>query len=440
MMRLFTFPLLIFTTLLCLSFSVQAKDSPKNYKEKETKALRAAVYEELMKAQELQQANKNKDALAILNKLKNKSGKRALQPHEIVQLYNFYAYAYIGMEDYPKALNAFETMLKQKDVTLGLARQTKYTMAQLYLSSGEVKKSIAVLNDWFDITDKVTPQAYVLLAQAYLQNKQIDEALPPLKKAFVLAKEQGKEAKENWYSLLQYIYAEKKDYKKQRDALEVLVNRWPKKNYWLALVGVYSELNQEKEQLYAMESAYIQGMLDKESYLVTLAQMLAVEGIPYRAAKVMEKGFTDKLIEPTEKNLERVSDYLRRAQEIDKAIPYQEKAAALSESGEASLRLANLYLLKMDEAKASEAIKQAIKKGGLKNPMDAQMLLGRVSYETQRFADARKAFAKVIKEANKDKKQENKRLQRLAKNAKRWQQSVNQEEKRQVEIKKYLQG
>ncbi|MCY4046088.1 MAG: tetratricopeptide repeat protein [Cellvibrionales bacterium] len=423
-------------SLFVISLNGLAKDSPKNYKEKQTKALRAPVYEALMEAQELQQAGKNKDAIKILDKLKKRSGKRALQAHEWVQLYNFYAYVYLGMENYDQAIKYFEKVLKEKELTLGLARQTKYTLAQLYISQGNPKKGVEVLEDWFDITDKFTPDAYVLLAQAYLQNKQMDNALAPLKKAFALAKEQGKPEKENWYSLLQYIYAEKKDYKKQRDALEVLVNRWPKKNYWLALVGVYSELEQEKEQLFAMKSAYIQGMLDREPYIVTLAQMLAAEGIPYEAAKVMEKGFKDKLVEESEKNLERVADYWRRSQEVKRAIPYQVRAAKMAASGEASLRLAGMYLTDMDETKAVDAIQQALKKGDLRNPLDAQMLLGQAAFQAKRFSEAKKAFAQVAKAASKDPKSD--KSKRLAKTAKNWQHYIDNEIKRQAQLKKYL--
>lgn len=426
----------IILSLLVISLNGLAKDNPKNYKEKQTKALRAPVYEALMEAQELQQVGKNKEAVKILDKLKKRSGKRALQAHEWVQLYNFYAYVYLGMENYSEAINYFEKVLKEKELTLGLAIQTKYTLAQLYISQGNSKKGVQVLEDWFDITDKVTSNAYVLLAQAYLQDKQTDKALAPLQKAFALAQEQGKPDKENWYLLLQYIYAEKKDYKKQRDALEVLVNRWPKKNYWLALVGVYSELGQEKEQLFAMKSAYIQGMLDREPYLVTLAQMLAAEGIPYEAAKVMEKGFNDKLIEESEKNLERVADYWRRSQEIKRAIPFQIKAAKMANSGEASLRLAGMYLTDMNETKAVDAIKQALKKGDLRNPLDAQMLLGQAAFQAKRFNEAKKAFAQVAKTVAKESKSD--KSKRLAKTAKNWQRYIENEIKRQDQIKKYL--
>lgn len=413
-------------------------DNPKNYIEKQTKALRAPVYEGLMEAQELMEASQYKQAVQVLDGLKRRTGKRALQDHEKVQLYNFYAFVYLGEANYPKAITAFEDVLKQKQLTLAVARSTKLTLGQLYLTTGKPAKAIQMFNDWFDITDKPTPETYVLLAQAYLQNKQINKALPPLLKGFDLAKKQGKTPKENWYSLLQYIYAEKKDFKKQRNALEVLVNNWPKKSYWLALVGVYSELDQEKEQLYAMESAYLQGMLDKESYLVTLAQMLAAEGAPYEAAKIMQKGFKDKLIEPTAKNLERIADYWRRAQETNKAIPYQVRAAKLAKGGEASLRLAGMYLTQYEESKAVDAINQALKKGDLKDSLQAKMLLGQASFQAARFDQAEKAFDDIIAMAKADKKATDKKLKRMGDIATQWKSYMQNEIKRQAEIKKYL--
>ncbi|NRB38166.1 MAG: tetratricopeptide repeat protein [Pseudomonadales bacterium] len=414
------------------STSVMAAEKSQ-YKKKQTKALRAKVYEKLAKAQEKQEAGDYAQALKILDALKQRKGRSALKPHELAQLYNFYAYVYLAQDKYPQAIRSFEKVLQQPDLFIGMAASTKYALAQLYFATDNVDKAVKTLESWFNIAEKPSPDAYVLLAQGYLQQGKLDKALPKLKKAFSLAKQKGKQPKENWYTLLQYIYAEKKDYKNQVNALEVLVNRWPKKAYWLSLVGVYGELDQDKKRLYVLETAYIQGMLDKESYLVALAQMLSAYDMPYKAAKVMEKGFSDELIEESAKNLERTGDYWRRAKEIKKALPRLAQAAQLSKEGEPGIRLAYLYMNNYQYKNAAATAKKALKKGGIKRPYEARFLLGQALFHAQKYTLARKAFNQVI--SNTANKEAQLRLHKLAN---QWLNYMETEIQRQKEIKIYL--
>ena len=428
--------LLLITAALLVVVTVSAPiqaDERAKYKEKQTKALRAKVYEKLAKAQEEQEAGNYSDALDILEGLKNRKGKSALQPHELAQLYNFYAYVYLAQEKYPQAITNFEKVMQQPELYIGIAASTQYALAQLYFATDKTNKAVSTLESWFKIADKPGPDAYVLLAQGYMQQEKIDAALPQLLKAFSLAKEKGKPPKENWYTLLQYIYAEKKDYPKQVKALEVLVNNWPKKAYWLSLVGVYGELEQDKKRLSALEAAYMQGFLDKESYLVALAQMLSAFDMPYKAAKVMEKGFKDELIEASAKNLERTGEYWRRAQEIEKALPRLAQAAKLAEDGEPAIRLAYLYQQNYEYDKAAAAVQQAFNKGGIKRPLEARFLLGQAQFNAKKFEQARKSFKRVIADSKKDKDQ--KRMQKLAS---QWLKYMETEIQRQKEIKTYL--
>lgn len=407
-------------------------DKPK-YVDKQTKALRAKVYEKLAEAQEKQEAGEYDDALKILNNLKQRTGRSALQTHELVQLYNFYAYVYLAQEKYPQAIKSFEKVLQQPELYIGTAAATQFTLAQLYFSNEQVDKAVGVLEEWFTIAEKPSPDAYVLLSQGYLHQSKIDEALVPLLKAFELAKSKGKAAKENWYALLQYIYAEKKDYKKQVKALEMLVNQWPKKTYWLSLFGVYAELNDDKKRLYALEAAYMQGMLDRGSYIISLAQMLAAEDIPYRAAKVMEKGLADGLVEKNAKNLERTGEYWRRAQELEKALPRLSEAAKLAEDGEPGIRLAYLYMNNYNYEYAAKQVKAALRKGGVKRPLEARFLLGQALFHALQYNDARKNFNDVIAQTRHKKDSE-----RMFKLATQWLAYMESEIKRRKEIETYL--
>lgn len=412
------------------SFSL-AEDS--QYQKKQaTAVISADVYDELIKAQDAQEAGDITTALAVLDKLKQRSGRRALKPYELAQMWNFYAYAYLAKEDFPQAIRAFEQLLKQPDIPQQLIDSTRYTLAQLYFSEGDVAKATNMLEQWFKTADNPNPDAYVLLAQMYLQADKLDPALKQLLQAFEVAKLQNRETKENWYALLQYVYAEKQQYSKQVEVLETLVNRWPKRNYWLALMGAYSELEMDKKQLASMDAAYQQGMLDQESYLISYAQLLAANEQPYQAAKVMKKGLDEKRITENAKNLERIGEYYRRAQEAELAIPYLQQAAEQTTDGEVAIRLAYVYLNRYMYKEAIAAVELGLKKGGVKKPLEARFLLGQAQFHAGRFENAKNTLSQLVQAA---KKQE---AERLHKQAGQWLKYIESEVKRQQEIADYL--
>ena len=198
-------------------------------------SLRADVYKALDEAKVAQEEGRLDDAFTILNKLKARSGKKSLMPYEVIQLHNFYAYAWLAKEDYQKALAEFSIVLQQDKVPEAIVYQTRVIMARLYLSIEQPDQSIGMLKEWLENTEKPTPDAYVLMSQAYLQKKDIDEALQPLLYAFKLAKAQGRKEKDSWYKLLQYIYNDKKDFKNNEKIIEILVNQRSKAEYFPVL-------------------------------------------------------------------------------------------------------------------------------------------------------------------------------------------------------------
>ena len=404
-------------------------------------SLRADVYKALDAAKVAQEEDRFDDTFAILNKLKARSGKKALKPYEIIQLHNFYAYAWLAKENYPKALSEFKVVLAQEKVPEAIVSQTQMTMAQLYLATEQPSKSIDMLNKWIRASKKPTPDAYVLLSQAYLQKKDIDSALKPLLKAFKLAKAQGRAEKENWYALLQYIYNDKKDYKRQEKALEELVNRWPKAQWWLALGGAYAQQEKETKQLYAMDAAYQQGLFTRGEYIVSMSQLLAIQGAPYYAAKAMQKGLDEGLVKPTFNNHRRIGDYYQRAQEHTSALIFYKKAIAQAEDGEVSLRLAYAYMRQYDYVNAAKYIKTALRQGGLQNKTQAELLLGEVFFHSEKYSQSIGQFEQVLvstknfsdKDGNINAKQK-----RFYDQAQRWLMHAENEKRRQSELSVWL--
>ncbi|ROR98838.1 tetratricopeptide repeat protein [Sinobacterium caligoides] len=365
-------------------------------KTRKTPAISAKIYKKLEKAQEYSEAEQFNDALKVLNDIKANSGK--MNGYEKATMWNFYSFVYYSQENYKKVLEAYRNVLAQSpDIPLQMEYQTKYQMGQLYFVTEDYKRAISTLEDWFrvDPMAKDNANARVLLAQGYYQTKKYDKALSQIEEAMRITRAKGKEAKENWYLLMRVLYYEKGDMKKVAWVLEELTRRWPKKDYLVQLSGIYSELNNEKRQLIALEAAYTANMLAKQQDLLNMAYLFLGADVPYKAAKVLDKGLKEKKIEATAKNYEVLGTAYRAAQEVDKAIPVMEKAAQLSPKGENWARLANVYLDDDQYGKAADAARKAIKKGGIKRKDNTQVVLGMALFNQNKLTEARKVFESI---------------------------------------------
>ena len=123
---------------------------------------------------------------------------------------------------------------------------------------------------------------------------------------------------------------------------------------------------------------------------------------PYYAGSVMQKGLDDELVEEKSKNFELAGSAWAQAREVEKSIPMMEKAAAKSDEGELYVRLGNVYLDGDQFAKAAESVQKGLKRGGVKRPDQARLVLGMSYFNLGEYNKARRAF----RDAGKDERSE----------------------------------
>jgi tetratricopeptide (TPR) repeat protein len=385
----------IFSAILVLLLTVVFSNAIANAKSA-TQSIRTDVFAVLEKAQQAQSQGKAKESRVYLDSLKARYNKNPLNDYELAQMWNFYAYAYLVEGDYVHAINAFKKVLNQKNIPTALAENAQYTLAQLFLQQGNYKEAITLLESWFLSAQNPKPEAYILLAKSYMSAQHLDNALINALAAFDLAKNDAGMLQEDWYVLLQYIYAEQKNYRQQEKVLIDILNRWPKKNYWLHLYAVYTELADNKKQLAVLELMYEQNYLDNANALLMYAQSLAANNNPLKAAKVVERGLFNKQLPRDSSNLKRVAEYLRLAQEPEKALPYYIEVAEFGASGDEALQLGLIYLQLLEYPKAVEQLKTAIQKGGKHNVLNTHLLLGQAYFEQKQYVKAQQVFKALI--------------------------------------------
>jgi tetratricopeptide (TPR) repeat protein len=375
--------------LLAAGAAAPAQEGDGGQETRKTPAMSEAVYKKLTEAQELIEAKKYEEGLAILRKLEQEKG---LNSYEKAQTYNYFAYTYFTLERYRDAIRAYEQVLAQPDLPLGLEQNSLYTLAQLYFIVEDYRKAIELVNRWLGVAEKPTENAYMLLGQAYYQLEQYRESLEPLQKAYDMVRARGDQPRENLLLLLRVNYFELGDFQNMLKVLRELVALYPRREYWMTLAGVYSELKEHGKQMSILEMLYERGLLNSGNEQLNLANLYLLHEVPYKAAKVIEKGMEQGVIERNVQNLRLLSQAWLQAREDEKSLPPLKAAAEMSRDGELHLYLGQAYLNLDRYQEAADALQEGIRRGGIRNLGQANVMLGLALFELDKFEAARRAF------------------------------------------------
>lgn len=417
-----------------ISIEAQSQTDKKPIKYKKARALQSSTAKKMAKVYEALEVVDEKGepapdmqvVLSILTELRNDMAN--LKSYDRSVMWNAWAFVYFQDGDYPKAMDAYSRLINEPEVTIGLRVQALLSLAQLNLLQENYAKGIELILQWMSEVETVTAQSYSLLGQAYYQTGNFKKALSSMETAVTMAEEEGYKPRENWYVIMaasigemKEEIGEKESLLRQIDIYEILVNLFPKKQYFIQLGGGYGQLGRERDYMITLKAAYQKDFLNRESEYLALTQLLLLNQNPYWAAEVFENGqkkmitIVDEkteeekivpVVKDTEKNLKLLADAWRMAQEIDRAIPILEKAAKMSKDGESYVLLGNLYLSEDRLEEAASAINKGLEKGKIKKLSPVYLTLGQVYFELQEFENAKKNFRIAARDKDKKIKQQ----------------------------------
>ena len=426
---------------IAFTFNIEAQNQSSdrevkktNIKYKKARALQAGTAKKMAQVYEALEVVDDKGepdpdmetVLSILTELRRDMAN--LKSYDRSVMWNAWAFVYFSDGKYDQAMDAYYNLINEPEVTIGLRVGALLSLAQLHLVQENYKEGIELILQWMNEVEKVTAQSYSLLGQAYYQTGDFKKSLSSMETAVTMAEEEGYKPRENWYVImaacigeLKKEIGEKESLLRQIDIYEILVNLYPKKQYFIQLGGSYGQLGREKDYMITLKAAHQKDFLNKESEYLALTQLLLLNQNPYWAAQVFvsgqkkmitivdEKTEEEKIvpvIKDTEKNLKLLADAWRMAQEIDKAIPVLEKAANMSKDGESFVLLGNLYLSEDKVEKAVEAINKGLEKGKVKKLSQVYLTLGQAYFELQQFEEAKKNFRIAARDKDKKIKQQ----------------------------------
>jgi len=374
---------------------IKRDEEKKERKTKQTVAMSQQVYEALTEIQELIEAE---DTSTALVKIKALQSKKKLSDYESAQIWNITGYAYYLQEDYKNAINAYQQMLKTPELPEALQQSTLKTLAQLHFTVEDYPKALTTVKELMSVVAEPAADVYMLLGQAHFQMQNYEEAIGPIKIAIKMYRDQGRVPRENWLLLLRVCYWELKDFPNMLIVLEELIEAYPKDSYVLTLAGVHSELGDTKKQLALTEALYEKGYIDGKTHAVNLANLYLLHGMPYKAAKTLEKEMAANNVQSDVRNLRLLSQAWYSAREDEKSIPPLQLAAAESEDGELYIRLTQSYLNLEKWKEAADAAKKGIAVGNIKRMDTANIMYGMALFNQKKLEQARRAFQAARKD------------------------------------------
>jgi len=391
-------------TLLCAALAMNpaaaqddkdaAERKSKSQKTKQAQAVSKEVYDRIIKAQDMVDAKDYQGALKSLNNLYNPD---KLTEYEQANVLNYIGFVYYNMDDIANAIRTYERMVSIASLEDQMKKQTMYTLAQLYTMEEQYNKALSTLDRWFLLETNPAPEPFILKAQNLYQVQRYSAMIEPIKNAMRVAEQRGKPVKEDWYVLLNFAYFTLEDYVQVRDIQKILLVNWPKKRYWFSLAGAFTELGEDENLINAYAAANDQRMLEKESELVTMAQLFMQREVPYKAGQLLEKEMAAGRVSKNAKNYRLLSQAWQLSMENEKAIPALTEAARLSDEGELDIRLGNAFLNTGKYSDCVTSVRNGIRKGGLKSPDNAQISLGMCLYNLRQYQASIEAFRSAAK-------------------------------------------
>jgi tetratricopeptide (TPR) repeat protein len=208
-------------------------------------------------------------------------------------------------------------------------------------------------------------------------------------------------ASETDLQMIEDCYRRKGDSAGYVKAMEALVVNYPKKEYWtILLTNVQKKPGFASDRLgvhvYRLRMAT--GNLSRTEDYMEMAQLALQAGVPSEAKEIVDKGYEAHVLGtgPEAARQQRLRDLIaKNLAESQKNRAKDEKEALESKDGNDLVRVGLNYVYEGNTGKGIGLIEQGIKKGGLKPPDDAKLLLGEVQLKAGQRQRATQTFREV---------------------------------------------
>ena len=352
----------------------------------------AGVYERM---QSIEQRIEDGDHEGALVRLDEVLELPRLNDYERAQLWALKGNVYYQTDRYEDARVAFARAVSFEGVPAGFLSMTLRVLAQLSFMLEDYPEALNYARRMIDLEENPGAQSRLLLSQIYYNMEDYPKALEEMQAAIELQQAAGHDIPESWLLSLNAIHHALEDWESMAAVLRQLVDRHTRLRYVQNLASIYGQLEEQEKQLLLMEPLYDQGLLRREAELLNLANMMVWHEVPYKAARILQKGIDEQLIEANQRHWDRLAQYWRLAAEDERAMEALAAAAELDDTGNTHFRLAQIAMSLFRWPQAEAALEDALRKGRLDKPGEARLLMGVARFYQKHYPEARLAFERA---------------------------------------------
>jgi len=347
--------------------------------------LRPDVAKPLNAAQDLYRAHKYKDALT---KIAQAAAVPDKTPYENYMVEEMRGAAAIAAGDTGTAAQAYDTLLNSGKLTGEDEQRTSAALAGIYFQEKNYARAIQVAQR-YQKAGGTDPEMRVLLVQSYYLSNDCTSVVNLLKPGIDAEVRGGRVPDESQLNLLGTCAQRVKDEATYRGTLEKLVAYHPKPSYWDDLFqairskpGYSSRLDVD---MYRLRRAT--GALSTADDYMQMTELSIVAGTTAEAKQVIDQGFTSGAL-----GHDAGADREKRLQ----ALAAKRAVAPVDKTNPVAPIDAGFNLVFAGQVKPGLAMMEdAIAKGGLDHPDEAQLHLGVAYYIAGQKARAVQIFHAV---------------------------------------------
>lgn len=352
----------------------------------------------MLAAQEALKKNKWRDVLAKTKEAKAVAFQRSA--FDEFWMHEFEGYAYNSLGQPQDAAREWEAVITSPCATAADKTGRYKALAGIYLNTRNYAKAIDYYNKV--LAAGRDPEVMVLLGQAYFQSGDNKNATRVMHEVVASTEQRGQKPTEQMLINVLNACERAGDRSCVTKLYEKLVSHYPKQEYWQNLTSSLIAADVKDEQkINIMRLALAVDVMKQLSQYQEMAQIALDQGLPAEAQAIIDQAKAKNLIKDQRQQglFDRLSKKAQADIAADKAnFAKKEADARAAATGDLYVKLGASYLSYGETAKAVEAIKAGIAKGGLTQPDEAGLLLGIAHLRANNKDEAKKAFNTVKKD------------------------------------------
>lgn len=310
-------------------------------------------------------------------------------PYDYALANQYLAHTSVMLEDTGRARRALEAGLASPELPDDIRAEMSLFYGTVLLGEEEFSLALKALEEWYALAQTPLSSQVFSLAYANYRNGNLERAEKLVDQAIFTSPNPP----ESWYQLQYRVLFERGKHEYAKNVLVGMVSRNPSSPaLWRMLASHYLQLESSQEGLATIMTAYINDLIENRSDLQQVIALYGYIDAPDKGARLLQQWLDEERLERNADVLLQLGNLWLLARERDKAIPVLTAAAELSPDGQTYQLLGGVYFEEEDWPAAYAAYQDALRNGGLDEPLRVSLLAGISAQRAGRTEEAKRAL------------------------------------------------